>query len=119
MSNFRPAEKNVVYIGEGVTFTGAVNARGSIVVDGSIEGETGCEQLIVGERGVVKGAISVTNADVSGTVGPDISVRRTLVVRSLGRIEGKWIYGQIEVEKGGKLNGDGEPTDAGSAERGA
>jgi cytoskeletal protein CcmA (bactofilin family) len=75
MSNFRPAEKDVVYIGEGVTFAGAVKARRNILVDGSIEGETGGERLIVGERGVVKGAISVTSADVSGTAGADISVR--------------------------------------------
>ncbi len=111
MSDFRPDEKNVVYIGEGVSMTGSVNAQDIVVVDGNIEGEVTCNQLIVGPSGVVTGVISVSEADVHGKIGADISVKELLIVRSSGRVEGKWVYGEIEVEKGGLLSGEAESTE--------
>lgn len=111
MSDFRPDEKNVVYIGEGVSMTGSVQAQDIVVVDGNIEGEVTCNQLIVGPSGVVTGVISVSEADVYGKIGTDISVKELLIVRSSGRVEGKWVYGEIEVEKGGVLAGMAESTE--------
>jgi len=40
MSNFRPEEKNVVYVGEGVTLSGAINAKDTVVVDGTVEAKS-------------------------------------------------------------------------------
>jgi len=111
MSDFRPEEKDVVYIGEGVSLSGAIQAQDTVVVDGSVEGEIACSQLIVGPTGEVNGAISVSEADVYGKLGSDITVKQLLIVRSSGRIEGKWTYGEIEVEKGGVLSGSGESTE--------
>ncbi|HXY59274.1 MAG TPA: polymer-forming cytoskeletal protein [Methylocystis sp.] len=111
MSDFRPEEKDVVYIGEGVSLSGAIQAQDTVVVDGSVDGEIACSQLIVGPTGVVNGAISVSEADVYGKVGSDITVKQLLIVRASGRIEGKWTYGEIEVEKGGVLSGSAESTE--------
>lgn len=111
MKDFRPEEKNVVYIGEGVSLTGSVKAQDTVVVDGMVEGEVSCSQLIVGPSGVVNGAISVSDADIYGRIGTDITIKQLLIVRSTGRVEGRWIYGEIEVEKGGVLFGTAESTE--------
>jgi cytoskeletal protein CcmA (bactofilin family) len=110
MSEFRPEKKNVVYIGEGVTLSGAIHAQDVVVVDGAVDGEITCNSLIVGETGVVNGVISVSDADIYGKIGSDISVKQ-LMVRASGRVEGKWNYGEIEVEKGGVLAGMAESTE--------
>jgi cytoskeletal protein CcmA (bactofilin family) len=117
MVDFRPDEKNVVYVGEGVTLNGAIHAQDIVVVDGTVDGEVTCSQLIVGQNGVVNGTISVSDADIYGQIGTDISVKQLLVVRSSGRVEGKWVYGEIEVEKGGVLAGIAESTEFRSTER--
>jgi cytoskeletal protein CcmA (bactofilin family) len=117
MVDFRPDEKNVVYVGEGVTLNGAIHAQDIVVVDGTVDGEVTCSQLIVGQNGVVNGTISVSDADIYGQIGTDISVKQLLVVRSSGRVEGKWVYGEIEVEKGGVLAGVAESTEFRSTER--
>jgi cytoskeletal protein CcmA (bactofilin family) len=111
MSDFRPDEKNVVYIGEGVSMTGSIQAQDTVVVDGNVDGEIACGQLIVGTTGVVTGAISVSEADVYGKIGTDITVKQLLIVRASGRVEGKWTYGEIEVEKGAVLSGNAESTE--------
>ncbi|MFY9628093.1 MAG: polymer-forming cytoskeletal protein [Methylocystis sp.] len=110
MSDFRPEEKNVVYVGEGVKFTGVIHAQDTVVIDGTIEGEITCNRLVVGPGGVAEGAITVVDADIFGKIGTEISVKQLLIVRSTGRVEGKWCYGEIEVEKGGVLSGDAEST---------
>lgn len=117
MTEFRPEEKDVVYIGEGATLSGAVQAQDTVIVDGAVDGEISCNQLIVGPTGVVNGTISVSEADVYGKMGSDITVKQLLTVRASGRIEGKWVYGEIEVEKGGLLSGTAESTEQRSPER--
>lgn len=117
MGDFRPDEKNVVYVGEGVTLNGAIQAQDIVVVDGTVDGEVTCSQLIVGQNGVVNGTISVSDADIYGKIGTDISVKQLLIVRASGRVEGKWVYGEIEVEKGGVLAGVAESTEFRSTDR--
>lgn len=111
MNDFRPEEKDAVYIGEGVSIKGAIQATETVVVDGSVEGEVACAQLIVGPNGVVTGTITVSEADIYGKIGSDISVKELMTVRASGRVEGKWTYGEIEVEKGGVLLGTAESTE--------
>jgi cytoskeletal protein CcmA (bactofilin family) len=117
MLDFRPEQKNVMYVGEGVTMKGAIQAQEIVVVDGTVEGEIICGQLIVGASGVVNGTITVSDADVHGKIGTEVSVKQLLLIRSTGRVEGKWVYGEIAVEKGGVLSGSGESTGFSRAER--
>ena len=44
-------------------------------------------------------------------------MKQLLVLRSSGHVEGKWVYGEIEVEKGGVLSGTAESTGFRGAER--
>ncbi|WP_246206832.1 bactofilin family protein [Methylocystis heyeri] len=90
--------------------TGVISAEDTVVVDGIVEGEIACERLVIGPTGVVQGTVAVTDADIHGKVGSEITVKQLLVVRATGRVEGKWGYGEIEVEKGGVLSGQGEST---------
>ena len=108
MANFRPKHENDVYVGDGVVATGVVSAEDTIAIDGKFDGEITCGRLIVGPSGVVNGRIVVSSADIYGEIGPDVSVRRLLTVRSTGRVTGAWTYGEIEVEKGGVLIGQAE-----------
>jgi cytoskeletal protein CcmA (bactofilin family) len=117
MTDFRPEERDVVYIGEGASLSGAIRAQDTVIVDGAVEGEITCAQLIVGPTGVVNGTINVTEADVHGKIGADVTVKQLLMVRASGRVEGKWTYGEIEVEKGAALSGTAEPTEYRAAER--
>jgi len=111
MTDFRPEEKDVVYIGAGASVKGAIQAQDRVVVDGAVDGEITCSQLIVGPNGVVNGVVCVSEADIYGKICSDVTVRQLLTVRASGRVEGKWTYGEIEVEKGGVLSGSAESTE--------
>ena len=102
-----PEAEGCAFIGEGVTFTGSITVPGKIIVHGTIEGgDTQARELHVGRTGVVSGKTCVDVAEVHGRVVERIEARVRLSVRKTGSIEGTAVYGEIEVEKGGKLSGN-------------
>lgn len=112
---FRPEEENSVYVGQGAELTGAIRARDSVVVDGSVEGEIACGHLTIGPHGSVNGRISVSTAEIAGHVRAEIVAEQLLSVRSTGRVEGQWDCAEIEVERGALLLGSANMIEAGAA----
>ncbi|QGM98448.1 bactofilin family protein [Methylocystis parvus] len=110
-SGFRPDQENVVYIGAGVTLKGEVSVPDLIVVDGTVEGDVTARVVCVGQTGVIRGNIAATEADISGWITDHIEIKQLLIVRSTGRVEGRVMYGEIELEKGAVVTGDLSATD--------
>ena len=94
------------YFGDGVKFKGSITVPEKIVVHGSVEGDVESRELFVGPDGVIKGNVRVDEADVEGTILENIEAKLCLSLRKTGRIEGKAVYGEIEIEKGGVLSGE-------------
>ncbi|PPD44594.1 MAG: hypothetical protein CTY15_06510 [Methylocystis sp.] len=110
-SGFRPDQENVVYIGAGVTLKGEISVPDLIVVDGTVEGDVTARVVCVGQTGVIRGNIGATEADISGWITDHIEIKQLLIVRSTGRVEGRVMYGEIELEKGAVVTGDLSATD--------
>jgi cytoskeletal protein CcmA (bactofilin family) len=117
MATFRPEEEDSVYIGHGAELTGAIKARGSVVIDGSFDGEIDCNHFLVGASGNVKGKILVSTAEISGHVDAEITATELLAVRATGRVEGKWDCGALEVTRGGVLIGTVHVSDRAGEQR--
>jgi len=114
---FRPNEKNVAYIGEGVSLKGEISVPDVIVVDGGVEGDVTARAIHVGAEGSVKGNIVSTDADIHGTISEKIEVKQLLTVRSTGRIEGSVTYGEVQIERGAVIAGTFSSTDFRSEKR--
>ena len=110
-AGFRPDQENVVYIGAGVTMKGEISVPDLIVVDGVVEGNVTARVVCVGQTGVIRGNIAATEADISGWITDLIDIKQLLIVRSTGRVEGRVMYGEIELEKGAVVTGDLSATD--------
>jgi cytoskeletal protein CcmA (bactofilin family) len=79
-------------LGNGCKFTGDVDAKGSIRVDGEFDGKIiSSDSVIVGKSGLVKGEIHAAHTAVSGTVEGNIFAKR-----------------KVELEAGSRLIGDVE-----------
>lgn len=105
MATFRPEEEDSVYIGHGAEISGAIRARDTIVIDGTVDGEIVCSHLVLGQNGSLKGIVNVSTADIAGHISAEIVAKNLLSVRSTGRVEGKWTCGMLEVARGAILNG--------------
>ena len=79
-------------LGENCKFTGDVEAKGTLRIDGILDGKIeASDTVIVGKGGTVKGQIHAAHAVVSGTVEGNIFAKR-----------------KVELEAGSKLIGDVE-----------
>src|SRR3990172_5632796 len=105
--NFRLAEPNVAYIGEGVTIKGEINVPDVIVVEGTVEGDVTARSIRIGTTGCIRGNVVASEADVHGSLSENAEVKQFLLVRATGRIEGNVTCGDVQVEKGAVLAGGG------------
>ena len=93
-------------VGPGCLFEGNLTIpEGLTRIDGEVIGNIkGSGGLIIGERGSVKGDLSIENVVVYGKVHGNIKAR-SLEIRASGRVEGDIQVQELVVEKGAVYNG--------------
>jgi len=101
----RTNEAGCIVVGEGVSVSGKFVVPGRAVINGSLEGELQADELLVGAQGKLVGNIKVRKADVFGEVHDTLLASEHLIIRSTGRVNGNASYGEIEIERGGLVQG--------------
>lgn len=104
MSNQSDSLESLV-IGDGVIVKGTFVVPSKAVINGVIEGDLTAEEVLIGITGRITGRVSAKVIDVRGQLHNAIISERSLIVRSTGKIAGKVHYSEIEIEKGGEIEG--------------
>lgn len=91
-------------IGADVVITGNLSASVDLHIDGRIEGDLSCANLVQGEESVIRGAVAADSATLAGTVEGSI-VARDLVIQSSARITGDVTYENLSIEQGSQVDG--------------
>ena len=91
-------------LGSDVVVTGNVAASVDLHVDGKIDGDLKCANLVQGEASEIKGAVVAETAKIAGLVDGSIEAK-TLIVHATARITGDVVYENITIENGGKIDG--------------
>jgi cytoskeletal protein CcmA (bactofilin family) len=92
------------FIGNEVTITGNINASGDMHIDGTIEGDIDCGQIILGASGRVKGNVTANRATIGGTVEGTVTASELLVERTAS-LSGDLSYDSISIETGARVDG--------------
>jgi cytoskeletal protein CcmA (bactofilin family) len=106
MTDNEATAQGCAFFGDGVTFKGSIAVPQKLVIHGTVEGDIESRELFVGPTGVIKGSVCVDEADVQGKIFENIEAKTCLRLGRTGQIEGKAVYGEIEIEKGGVLSGE-------------
>lgn len=76
-------------IGINVVLKGNIKNKGSIQINGTVEGEVRSEEnVMIGETAHVKGPVSAKTVEVSGTVSGLVEATEKLEVNPMGKIVG-------------------------------
>ncbi len=93
-------------VGKGVIVVGEIKNCKFLKLDGLIEGNIdNIIQLNVEHDGKFVGTAVVNNANISGSVNGDLTVKETLTISSTGLVDGKIRYRELEIGRGGTLIG--------------
>jgi cytoskeletal protein CcmA (bactofilin family) len=102
-----PATGKRLIVGEGLSLSGDITACDLLVVEGSVQVTLNDTRAIeISETGrFTNGKAAVEEATISGVYEGELTVRGRLLVRGTGRVNGTIRYGELEVERGGRLSG--------------
>lgn len=91
-------------LGADVTITGNIAASADLHIEGRVQGDVACANLVQGADSVIVGNVKADSARVAGKVDGVVSVRQLSVERS-ARITGDVEYENIAVENGAGIDG--------------
>jgi cytoskeletal protein CcmA (bactofilin family) len=106
-------QNGCLIVGEGVKLSGSFVVPNSASISGTIEGDLTAREILVGSTGILKGKITADLVDVRGEVHENITSNKALFVRATGKVTGTIQYAEIEIEKGGDLQGNLSKIDSG------
>jgi cytoskeletal protein CcmA (bactofilin family) len=100
------AETKRLIVGQGIRLSGEITACDRLVVEGTVEATLNeTRALEIAGSGRFTGGCEVEEAEISGNYEGELTVRKRLMIRSTGRVKGTVRYGELEIERGGKLTG--------------
>ena len=103
----RPAKSgtpSLSFIGPEVIISGDLATDAQLHVDGRIDGNVRCAQLIQGADGIISGNIHAEEARLAGTVEGTVSAA-TISIEASARILGDIAYDTIAIEAGARIEG--------------
>jgi cytoskeletal protein CcmA (bactofilin family) len=94
-------------VGQGISLSGVITACDRLIVEGSVQvtlNETKAIEIAESGR-FTDGKAEVEDAEISGTYEGELTVRNRLLIRATGKVKGTVRYGELEIERGGRLTG--------------
>ncbi len=92
-------------VGEGVFMKGSMRVPGLASIDGKLEGELTADTVHIQTNGSMNGRTTASHVRVAGAVTDTTIANKTLVIESSGLIAGSITYTDLEIKKGGSLQG--------------
>lgn len=93
-------------ISSGTTLKGDVKSENDLRIDGTIHGNVfSSSKIIVGPSGFVEGNIEGANADITGKVAGNISVKELLQLRGESNVQGNIAASKLQIDPTAVFNG--------------
>lgn len=101
--NTKEMERNV--LAKNTKIVGDISAEGDFRIDGTLEGTLKTNgRVIIGVDGFIKGNVQAENADIEGKIDGQLTVEKTLTVKTSASISGDVVIGKLSVEPGATFN---------------
>lgn len=91
-------------LGADVVVTGNIRATADLHVEGRVEGDLDCGNLVIGADASVRGQVRAESARIAGTIEGGVAIRQ-LTVEAGARILGDVEYENISIENGAHIDG--------------
>jgi len=93
-------------ISPGTVLKGDVKSENDLRIDGTIHGNVySASKIIVGPSGFVEGNIEGANADITGKVTGNISVKELLQLRGESNVQGNILAVKLQIDPTAMFNG--------------
>jgi len=98
-------KEGCLVVGEGVLTAGQFQVPDIAFISGQVNGDLTAREVVIGIKGVVRGNLIADVVDVRGEVQQNLIANKSLLIRSTGKVLGNVTYTELEIEKGGDIQG--------------
>ncbi len=98
-------EKLESLIGGNSTVKGQIETKGTLRIDGSVEGNVSADWVVIGEKGQIKGDIAARGIVVGGRVEGNLKAKEIVEIKNKGQIFGEIISSKLTVAEGAVFEG--------------
>jgi cytoskeletal protein CcmA (bactofilin family) len=93
------------FLGMNSNFKGELNVKGTLRVDGTVDGQLDADYVILSESAMVKGAIRAKKVIIGGKVDGTVSAQELVEIKSKGKVLGDVFTQKLAIIEGGEFNG--------------
>ncbi len=101
----KETDKLESFLGEKSNFKGELNIKGTLRIDGRVEGQLATDYLILSESAEVKGEIKAKRLIIGGKVEGSVYAEDMVEIKSKGRVLGDISTRKLVISEGGEVNG--------------
>ena len=101
----KDAEKLESFVGSNAHFKGEMNVKGTLRLDGAIEGCVNADRVILSETALVKGDIVAQKIIIGGRVEGNLRAQELVEIQSKGKVLGEIFTDKLSVAEGAEFNG--------------
>lgn len=101
----RNTEKLESFVGINTHFIGDIRSKGTVRIDGTVEGNIDADWLILGEKASIRGNVAARGVIVGGKIDGTITAKEIIEIKGKGQVTGDINTARLTVSEGGVLEG--------------
>ena len=98
-------EKLESFVGTHSNFRGDIKSKGTLRIDGMVDGNVEADWVILGEKASLKGNVSARGVIVGGKIEGNVYAKEILEIKSKGKVTGDISAPKLTVSEGGIFEG--------------
>ena len=98
-------EKLESFIGANSNFKGNIDTKGTLRIDGAMEGNANADRIIIGEKAFLKGSAIARGIIVGGRVEGNLTAKEVVEIKSKGQVNGDIFTSKLTIVDGGIFEG--------------
>jgi len=98
-------EKLESLIGANSNFKGDIDTKGTLRIDGSMEGNVNADWVILGEKACLKGDVTARGIIIGGRVDGNLRAKEIVEIKSKGQVSGDISTNKLTIIEGGMFDG--------------
>jgi len=93
------------FIGINSIFKGNINTKGTLRIDGTMDGSVNADWVVIGEKASLKGDAMARGIIVGGSVEGNLVAKEIVEIKSKARVLGDITTSKLSITDGGIING--------------
>jgi cytoskeletal protein CcmA (bactofilin family) len=101
----KETDKLETFLGMNSSLKGELNVKGTLRIDGTVEGRLDADYVILSETAEVKGEIKAKKILIGGKMDGNVRAQELVEIKSKGKVLGDIFTPKLAIIEGGEFNG--------------